>query len=267
MTGEEEHRAKIRTLWTTRRAGTFCATPIETIHHPLPKKKKNVNSSSPAGMFNNLTTLQVHHTTPTLPVSPIPPKIKPFPPLFRAISPLLPSTWQNNIAREAGGRGKGTDTPPPGDHAPSSPTPLASGSVSVCQLLVFPPVRSRSLFGIAPKEVLVWPRLSTGDRKGQRLRKGERCTHHRPTQEPDCRRTTGDSCVKRDRHANNVGCVPTTRRRSREGSAGNDRRLDIASSSSCRLRRLLMLFRQRPKMPFKSPNLRSPGRGSRVAGV
>lgn len=266
MTGEEEHRAKIRTLWTTRRAGTFCATPIETIHHPLPKKKKNVNSSSPAGMFNNLTTLQAHHTTPTLPVSPIPPKIKRFPPLFRAISPLLPSTWQNNIAREAGGRGKETDTPPWG-HGRAHRLPLPPAPF----LFVSP--SSSPLFGAVPcsesrqKKCLVWPRLSTGDRKGQRLRKGERCTHHRPTQEADCRRTTGDSCVKRDRHANNVGCVPTTRRRSREGSAGNDRRLDIASSSSCRLRRLLMLFHQRPKMPFKSPNFRSPGRGSRVAGV
>lgn len=158
-------------------------------------------------------------------------------------------------------------TPPPWGHGRAHRLPLPPAPF----LFVSP--SSSPLFGAVPcsesrqKKCLVWPRLSTGDRKGQRLRKGERCTHHRPTQEADCRRTTGDSCVKRDRHANNVGCVPTTRRRSREGSAGNDRRLDIASSSSCRLRRLLMLFHQRPKMPFKSPNFRSPGRGSRVAGV
>lgn len=156
----------------------------------------------------------------------------PSPPLFRTISPLLPSTWQNNIAREAGGRGKETDTPPlrimrRAHRLPLPPAPFLFVSSS-----------SSPLFGAVPcsesrqKKCLVWPRLSTGDRKGQRLRKGGRCTHHRPTQEPDCRRTTGDSCVKRDRHANNVGCVPTTRRRSREGSAGNDRRLEIASSSS-----------------------------------
>lgn len=165
------------------------------------------------------------------------------------------------------GSWKGNGHPPPGDHGRAHRLPLPPAPF----LFVSP--SSSPLFGAVPcsesrqKKCLVWPRLSTGDRKGQRLRKGERCTHHRPTQEADCRRTTGDSCVKRDRHANNVGCVPTTRRRSREGSAGNDRRLDIASSSSCRLRRLLMLFHQRPKMPFKSPNFRSPGRGSRVAGV
>lgn len=189
MTGEEEHRAKIRTLWTTRRAGTFCATPIETIHHPLPKKKKNVNSSSPAGMFNNLTTLQVHHTTPTLPVSPIPPKIKRFPPLFRAISPLLPSTWQNNIAREAGGRGKETDTPPLGTW-PSSPTPLASGSVSVCQPLVFPPVRSRSLFGIAPEEVLGLAEALHGRPKRAKAKEGREV--HAPPTDPRSRLSSDD---------------------------------------------------------------------------
>lgn len=138
-----------------------------------------------------------------------------LPPLFRAISPLLPSTWQNNIARRLGVVERKRTPPPWGSSAhsaPSSPTPLASGSVSVCQLLVFPPVRSRSLFGIALKEVLVWPRLSTGDRKGQRLRKGGRCTHHRPTQEPDCRRTTGDSCEERSTRKQRGLCPndPTT---------------------------------------------------------
>lgn len=163
---------------------------------------------------------------------------------------------------------KETDTPPlpPEDHQPtvrrpSSPTSCLRFCWSALRLQPpcsepFP-VRNRS------KRKCWSGRGSTGDRKGQTLGR-EREVHAPPTRVTQ--KSKGKVAVvtrERDRHANNVGCVPTT-----IAGGGHD---ECWERSTLEYRVIVVLLSLAssfgivspdiPKMPFQIPNSRSSGRG------